>query len=166
LKRIVVDSTVCVNWFMQVRGKRESAASLELLDYIHKKKVYVSQPWVWRAHVASIVVRKRGIDMRRVVDGLLDVEAREQNEPDVLRLAADLAVNLRADMFDTLYHAVAVDRGIELVTANAEYAERAGHLGHIQLLSDWIARSRIAEQNQDYPGKRRTEAVHEAHKKR
>jgi len=166
LKRIVVDSTICVNWFAPARGKRESAASLELLDYIHKKKVYVSQPSLWRAHAASMLLRKRRIDMRRVVAGLLEVEAREQNGPEVLRLATEIAVTLHADIFDTLYHAVAIDRGIELITANTDYVERAGHLGHIQLLSNWMARSRIAEPNKSYSRRRRTKAAHGAHEKR
>ena len=150
MKRIVVDSTVCVNWFMQAHGKRERGAALDLLEYVRRKKVYASQPSIWRAHVASLLLRKRGIDIGEVIETLLAVESREQNSPDVLRLAADLAATLRVDLFDTLYHAVAIDTGIELITANVDYIQRASHLGHIRLLSDWAARARVAERDKRY----------------
>jgi predicted nucleic-acid-binding protein len=166
LKRIVVDSTVCVNWFTQARGKRERCIALELLEHIRKKKVYVSQPSVWRTHVVAMLLRKRRIDVRNVVETLLNVEAREQNGPDLLLLAAEIAVNLRADIFDTLYHAVAIDRDLELITTNSDYASRAGHLGHILLLSEWDTRSRIAERGESYSRQRRQTAPDEPKKKR
>ena len=150
MKRIVVDSTVCVNWFIQARGKRDRGFALELLEKVRAKQVRVVQPTLWRAHVAAMLLRKRGVDARKTVEGLLAVDAKDQNGPDVLRLATELATRFHADMFDTLYHAVAIDSGIELITANADYLNRLGHVGHVRLLGDWVARSRVAERQKHY----------------
>ncbi len=166
MKRIVVDSNVCVNWFMQPRGKRERAAALELLDHVRARKQYVVQPATWRAHVVALLVHKRNADVHNIVDTLLAIPSRDQGSPDLLRLASELAARFRIDLFEALYHAVAIDKDIELVTANADYVRRAGSLGHIRLLSDWIARTRIAERDKHYSDRRRRRTPDDGHKKR
>ncbi len=150
MKRIVVDSTVCVNWFLQTNGKRLRGFSLELLAQVHAKQVHIAQPAFWRAHTAALVLRKRRIDVPKVVASLLEVASRDQSDTDVLPLAVDIATATRTELFDTLYHAAAINKGVELITANTSYLARAAHLGHICLLGDWIARSRIAERNKRY----------------
>jgi predicted nucleic acid-binding protein len=112
--------------------------------------VQVAQPAFWRAHIAALALRKRGVDRREMVETLLAVASKTQSDASVLRLAADIATSTRAEIFDTMYHATAITEGIELVTANADYIERAGHLNHICLLEDWAARARIAERDKRY----------------
>ncbi len=40
-------------------------------------------------------------------------------------------------MFDTLYHAVALERDATLVTADLRYARKAERLGHLVALPRW-----------------------------
>jgi predicted nucleic acid-binding protein len=46
---------------------------------------------------------------------------------------------LRQHLFDTLYHAVALETGATLVTADERYYETARGEGNITLLSDFTA---------------------------
>jgi predicted nucleic acid-binding protein len=55
------------------------------------------------------------------------------------RRAADMAARLNHHLFDTLYHAVALEEGAVLVTADEAYFNKASHLGGIQLLADFKA---------------------------
>jgi predicted nucleic acid-binding protein len=55
----------------------------------------------------------------------------------VLRRAADLSISLKHHLFDTLYHAVALEEGATLVTADEAYFAKAKHLGGIELLADF-----------------------------
>lgn len=139
---------------MQTGGKRNRTYAMELLHQVRTKQVHVVQPAIWRPHVTALLLRKRGVDPHAIVESLSTIESRDLNGANVLHLGTDVALKLRAELFDTLYHALAIDKGIELVTANAGYAERAGHLGHIRLLSDWIARSRIAERDSRHSSRR------------
>lgn len=166
MKKHVVDASVCVKWFSQARRRTgDLAAAFELLEQIHSKKTRLLQPSVWRTHVVSRLLRKRGIALPKAVDTLFALESKDQSSAHVTRIAADMASRLGGDLFDTIYHAVAIEKDVELITANAAYVERAQHLGHIRLLSDWAARSRIAERDNGY-SQRRAAAPAERQKKR
>ena len=54
-----------------------------------------------------------------------------------LRRAADLSIALNHHLFDTLYHAVALEEGATLVTADAAYFGKAKDLGGVELLADF-----------------------------
>ena len=54
-----------------------------------------------------------------------------------LRRAAELSIALDHHLFDTLYHAVALEEGATLVTADATYFGKAKNLGSIELLADF-----------------------------
>ena len=150
---------------MQVGGKRNRTYAMELLNQVHAKLIHVVQPAIWRTHIAALLAHKRGVNPHAVVESLSSIQTREQNSPAILHLGTDLALTLRAELLDTVYHAVAIDKGIELVTANSAYADRAKHLGHIRLLRDWAARSRIAERDGHAPRRGRSAAPDKHHKK-
>ena len=57
----------------------------------------------------------------------------------LLKRAADIAIALDHHLFDTLYHAVALEVGATLVTADQVYFNKAHHLGAILLLADFKA---------------------------
>ncbi len=48
-----------------------------------------------------------------------------------------MAITLNHHLFDTLYHAVALEVGATLVTADEVYFNKARHLGGMQLLADF-----------------------------
>jgi predicted nucleic acid-binding protein len=48
-----------------------------------------------------------------------------------------MAIELRHHLFDTLYHAVALERGASLVTADDAYFRKAYRLGGIVRLAEW-----------------------------
>jgi len=38
---------------------------------------------------------------------------------------------------DSIYHAIAIERGGTFVTADSRHVERTAHFGHVTLLADW-----------------------------
>ena len=55
----------------------------------------------------------------------------------VLKRAADMSIALNHHLFDTLYHAVALEEGAMLVTADNAYFSKVKDLGGVQLLADF-----------------------------
>jgi predicted nucleic acid-binding protein len=150
LNRIVVDVSVCTRWFIDRGRKPDRTAALELLAQVDAGKFYLVQPVTWRAHVVAALVRKEPSAVKKGIDTMRGMKPREGDSRHTLHLASELALSLNADLFDTLYHAVAIEKGIELVTADANYHKRAAHLGYIRTLREWLIRSRIAERNKNY----------------
>jgi predicted nucleic acid-binding protein len=56
-----------------------------------------------------------------------------------LKRAAGLSISLNHHLFDTLYHAVALEEGATLVTADETYFAKAGYLGGMMLLAKFSA---------------------------
>lgn len=60
------------------------------------------------------------------------------DDPGVLLRATNLAIETDHHLFDTLYHAVALEHDdAVLVTANDRYLRRAKRYGMIAALADW-----------------------------
>jgi predicted nucleic acid-binding protein len=60
------------------------------------------------------------------------------SDPLILQRAVQLAIELKQHVFDTLYHAVALETpNAILVTADDRYLRAARRNGHIMDLRDW-----------------------------
>ena len=72
------------------------------------------------------------------LDMLGDWNFRVSNEPAILRRATTLAIGTGQHLFDTLYHAIALEHDdAMLVTADDRYCAKASHMGKIVALRDW-----------------------------
>jgi hypothetical protein len=60
----------------------------------------------------------------------------------VLLRAGRLAVDLDHHLFDTLYHAGALEREATLITADERYVCKTGPRGRLALLGDFVLASR------------------------
>ncbi len=62
----------------------------------------------------------------------------DANEPEIYSTAIDLSARYRHHLFDTLYHAVALNTpGATLITADAVYYRKTERSGRILLLKDY-----------------------------
>jgi predicted nucleic acid-binding protein len=134
----VVDASVAVKWFLNERldephlpQAEAVAAAIELGGTILLAPVH------WIVEIIAVLART---DPGAVDDALLFLDDMKptiiQGVP-VMKRAADLSIALNHHLFDTLYHAVALEEGATLVTADEVYFRKAEHLGAIELLSDF-----------------------------
>jgi predicted nucleic acid-binding protein len=156
MKRVVLDSSVCTKWFA---GRKDKTAdhhvAIELLDITRNKGLALIEPPIWRAEIVSKISRKRPIRVEALIENLMAIEARIDNSADALRRGAELSAELDHGLFDTLYHAVALNHSIDLITANTSYYRKARHLGSLILLRDLPAMPRIAERRANYLSRNR-----------
>ncbi len=136
--RVVVDASVVVKWVLP-DAEREPATekSLALLQEIRMGGVVPIQPPHWLAEVAAVVTRLRpGIAEATVA--LLDAfELTVAADLAIYRRAARLAAELDHHLFDTLYHAVALERDAVLITADSRYRRKALRMGAVVELAGW-----------------------------
>ena len=136
--RVVVDASVAVKWALPDSDREENVPqALHLLAGIQDGQVEPIQPPHWLAEVAAVVTRLRP-EIAEETFALLDaMEFPVAADPAVYKRAIRIAADLRHHLFDTLYHAVALECDATLVSADGPYLRKARHLGATLALASW-----------------------------
>jgi predicted nucleic acid-binding protein len=138
--RLVIDASVAVKWFFHNKlGEQDTKQALDILDALRNGQASAIQPPHWKVEAMSVLVREAPVfaeEALEVLDALaLAVSAEER----VYSLGVKLSHNLKHHLFDTLYHAVALEYSANLITADDVYFGKAYRLGNIQLLMNFRA---------------------------
>jgi len=134
----VVDASVIVKWFFQDPAREpNSKQALAILESIRDGNLEPLQPPHWLAEVAAVIARLDPGRSEQTIDLLGAMELPISSEMAVYKRAAVLASHLNQHLFDTLYHAVAIEHDTTLLTADRRYFRKSRQLGHITYLTDW-----------------------------
>ncbi len=137
---LVIDASVAVKWFFSDDpAEQDTAKALGLLLDLQQGNHEVVQPAHWLLEVYAVIVRRSSANAAQEALGLL--HALELDVLDYLAIherAGELARQYQHHLFDTLYHAVALETDALLVTADEKYWRKAKAHGHIALLSDFL----------------------------
>lgn len=136
--RLVVDASVAVKWFLRANSDERYLANAEAVAAaIEQSETELLAPVHWLAEVIGVLTR---VEPNLVDDALIFLDDMRptliQGVP-VLKRAAELSITLNHHLFDTLYHAVALEEGATLVTADEAYFGKAKGLGGIQSLAEF-----------------------------
>ncbi|HEY0511626.1 MAG TPA: type II toxin-antitoxin system VapC family toxin [Thermoanaerobaculia bacterium] len=136
--RIVIDASVVVKWvFPESAAEENTEEALALLAEIKSGTVDLLQPPHWLAEVAAVVTRLRPEIADSVLDLLDAMELPVVYDLAIFKTASRIARDLNHHLFDTLYHAVALEYGGTLVSADGRYFRKARPLGRIVPLARW-----------------------------
>lgn len=134
----VLDASVIVKWIIPNPLREPNTdRALAVLEAIRDGRLEVLQPPHWLAEVAAVIVRLEPALAGRAIDMLDAMEFSVCTDVPVYQRAAVLAASLDQHLFDTLYHAVALERGAMLITADQRYYRRGRSRGGIVFLADW-----------------------------
>jgi len=136
--RLVVDASVALKWFLRANSDEQYLTHAEAVAAtIERSETELFAPVHWMAEIISVLAR---IEPSVVDDALLfldDMRPAVIDSMPVLRRAAELSIALNHHLFDTLYHAVALEEGATLVTADETHFNKAKGLGSIVSLADF-----------------------------
>lgn len=134
---VVLDASVILKWlFNDPVRESQTREATTLMENIVDGRLEVLQPIHWEIEVAAVLARKTRDTAEANVRLLAALNLAVANDSEILLRACRLSVELDHHLFDTLYHAVALERGAVLVTADEHYLRKALHMGHICALSD------------------------------
>jgi predicted nucleic acid-binding protein len=132
---LVIDASVTVKWMLGDRpGEQDTGKAAALLDKIVDESIPLLQPEHWRIEVLSVVARlapERFADTLQLLDKF---NASRIESTEVLERALTLSRQLSHHLSDTLYHAIAIEHGATLITADEAHFAKAFRLGNIKLL--------------------------------
>ena len=136
--KLVIDASVAVKWIVGDQpGESDVNRASALLAAIARRTVSVIEPVHWVAEVTGVVVRLKPDRAVAAIALLTHSRFSMTASRAAYRRAAQLSEQLDHHLFDTLYHAVALEEGATLVTADTAYFGKAKDLGGVQLLADF-----------------------------
>lgn len=133
-----IDASVAIKWFCTDKPHEvDIDKALLLLDLAVAGDVHFLQPPHWIAEVAGVLARHQPVTAdANVQDMLLFDFCTTIAHAHIYRRAVDLARTLDHHLFDTLYHAVALEQNATFITADAHYYAKAAGLGGMALLEN------------------------------
>ena len=135
MTRVVADASVVVKWLLP-DDEADLPQALRLLDDVRTGRVRLVQPPHWLAEVAAVLARLSPETAADDVADLATITCEVVRTVSMYRRAVDLAVRLDHHLFDTLYHAVALETpGARFVTADDRYYRKAHAQGRIHRLA-------------------------------
>lgn len=129
---LVVDASVALKWFFQGADEPDAAIAADVLAAVSDGRVRLLQPPHFIAEVGAVLARESPGSAEADLVDLLQIRLSIVSDELVHLRALSLATRLGHHLFDTLYHAVALEReGAVLVTADDRYFRKAHALGRI-----------------------------------
>lgn len=136
---VVLDASVFVKWLLQDREREaDTDQATAVVEAVVTGRIAAVQPVHWLAEVGGVMARLSPKTAEDDVAMLQALDLSVSDEPAILRRACRLAIDLKHHLFDTLYHAVALEvENATLVTADRRYRKKARHVGRIIHLAEW-----------------------------
>ena len=136
--KLVIDASVAIKWALpQKPNEKDFDRALELLDAIAIGVVEALQPPHWIGEILAVISRLDRSRIDQTVQLLTRMPKRTLESEAIYCRAGQIAADLNHHLFDTLYHAVALDTGAMFVTADERYYAKAEYLGSIGRLADY-----------------------------
>lgn len=136
MRSVVADASVAVKWFVR-EGEPDAGVALALFAAVRERSVRLVQLVYWIAEVSAVLARIRPRTAEADARALCALSVTTVQRATVYARASRLAVDLDHHLFDTLYHAAALETpGAVLVTADDRYARKAEGLGALVRLGD------------------------------
>ena len=137
MTRLVIDASVSVKWFVRNENEDNVPKAVEILKGIGDNRISIIQPPHWMAETIAVLARLQPEKVNRAIDLLDAMEIPVKSETTVFKLASRLARDLDHHLFDTLYHALALQEDATLITADRRYFNKAVEIGSINMLTDF-----------------------------
>jgi len=136
---LVVDASVAIKWFLHVRpDEAQTDLALNILAGLDSGAIELVQPPHFVAEVAAVLAREKPGEALADLSDLLDLEFQSVEGLGVYFTATELSIQLGHHLFDTLYHATALQLPDAVyVTADRRYYDKAQNLGQIVLLAEF-----------------------------
>ncbi len=137
---VVLDASVIVKWLLNDPGHEAGTEkATRLMELVANGTLNALEPPHWLAEVGAVLARQSPLTAADDVSMLCALELAVSDDPLVLRRGTQLSIDLKQHLFDTYYHAVALETpDAILITADSRYLRAARKKGHILDLMDWV----------------------------
>lgn len=134
-----MDASVVVKWLLPDPAAEEGVDdAVAVLQEIRDGKLDSIQPPHWLAEVAAVITRLHPEIARPSIELLHAMDIPVEADLATYMRSVALGAELSHHIFDTLYHAVALEREATLISADDHYCRKALHLGSLTPLKAFV----------------------------
>jgi len=136
MKRLVVDASVAIKWLVPTLPEEADVdQALALITQVELGNIILYQPPHFVSEVMGVIARISPEEAFGILGDLLNTPFFSEENSAIYTAATELSIRFNHHLFDTLYHAVALQiPGATLVTADQRYYDKAKYEGQIILL--------------------------------
>lgn len=136
---LVLDASITIKWLVNEAGyESDTQLASHLVETILSGQEQALQPFHWLAETGAVLARLSPDTAEADLEMIQALEIPVTDHPAILRRACRLSIDLQHHLFDTLYHAVALETpDAVLITADNRYLRKARKLGRIAGLHEW-----------------------------
>jgi len=135
VRSVVLDASVIVEALAS--GAEETIRAQDVWILAATGNIPIVQPPHWLAEVAGVLARITPGTAGADTEDLYTLNLPTAGGLRVYETAVRLAIDLSQHVFDTLYHAVAIEHGALLVTGDRKYLRHARSAGQIVAIDDF-----------------------------
>jgi len=133
--KLVLDASVVVAWlFADDPSEVDGPVVTELFTALAASRFEAIQPVHWLAEVSAVATRRDAARARACLSKLWRLDLGIWARQEIYLLAIEVAAKTKTHVFDSLYHAVALQNSATLVTSDQKYFAAAQAEGQIALL--------------------------------
>lgn len=137
---VVPDASVVLKWLDRTPGEKDRDRADALLDAWLDGRLAIVLPSLWAYEVGNVLGRYEPARAGEFMEELLAYRFEEaQPTPELCRAALRLMNEYRVTFYDAAYHAVALQSGGTMVTADEAYCRKASGQGGVVLLREFRA---------------------------
>ena len=135
---VVLDASVILKWMLADPAREpDTERAVVVVESVVQGRLEVLQPLHWLIETASVIARLSPQTAVQDVGMLSAMQFPVCDEPNVMQRATKLAIEMGHHLFDTLYHAVALEHeDALLVTADMRYLKKAERYGSVLPLGE------------------------------
>jgi predicted nucleic acid-binding protein len=136
---IVADASVVLKWLVPERREEpDTEQALAMFEEIRSGRSRLLEPPHWLAETSAVLARVSAANAEEKIAALHAMRVPVLETVAAYATACRLAMELQHHLFDTLYHAVALEAdGATLITADERYYRKAEPRGRILRLADY-----------------------------
>ncbi len=135
---VVPDASVILKWVLRSEDEPDVVRAIALRDAILSGDVEARVPTLWLYEVGNTLARRFPEQAEHVLDVLSRFNlVSAPRTTRWMKVALDLTNQYGVTFYDAAYHAHAITRGGNFVTADERYIGRAGAAGFIVRLGEW-----------------------------
>ena len=133
---IVPDASVLLKWVLASEDEENRDRALELRKRWLEGDCALVVPSLWLFEVGNIVGIKQPDLADELLQILIDLRIEEERPSSFYLQALELMRRFGVTFYDASYHAVALNRGGVLLTADGNYCRKTAAVGHSMKLAE------------------------------